>query len=229
MNEFENNYNWLKKFTLSEGASIFGVADITGKKDHIRIYPPGLLKNFNRAISVGYHLSDMVFETLVDRPNSLYHRHYKMANTYLDLLAMKIGEQIQRRNYNYIPIPASQVLDWEGLSSQASHRAIAVLAGIGWRGRSSLLVTPQFGARVRLVSVLTDMPLKADRPIEGNCGECRMCMDMCPAGAITVERYDLKACHELLKHFARTLCTSLICGICQKACGKKTIHQAIFP
>jgi epoxyqueuosine reductase QueG len=213
------NYEELKKASMDHGASLFGVADIADKKEHIYIdYPPGILDNLNYAVSLGFHLSDRVLETVVDRPNKIYYRHYKMANIYLDQLAIRVGEFIQRNGYDYMPIPTSQVLDWNGLSAHASHRAIAYHAGLGWRGKSSLLVNPRYGARVRYVSLLTDMPLKTDSPIEKDCGKCRACIDLCPAGAIHEDHYDVDACHEMLKHFGKTLHVSLICGVCVKVC-----------
>ncbi|MCE1248968.1 MAG: hypothetical protein LWY06_20210 [Firmicutes bacterium] len=213
------NYEALKKHSMDCGASLFGVADISDKKEHIYIdYPPGILDNLNYAVSLGFHLSGKVLETVVDRPNKIYYRHYKMANIYLDQLAIRVGEYIQRNGYDYMPIPTSQVLDWNGLAAHASHRAIAYHAGLGWRGRSSLLVNPEYGARVRYVSLLTDMPLKTDKPADRDCGHCRACVDMCPAGAIHDDHYDVDACHEMLKHFGKTLHVSLICGVCVKVC-----------
>ncbi|MFP4497563.1 MAG: hypothetical protein ACLFQV_05070 [Vulcanimicrobiota bacterium] len=221
MNLENENYMFLKEFALAQSASLFGVADVSGKKEYFNIYPPELLSKMNRAVSIGYHLSDAVMETIIDKPNRLYYRHYKMANMFLDQVALKIGEQIQRKGYNYIPIPASQMLEWKVCGervSHASHRAIAQLAGLGWRGRNSLLVNPKYGSRARYVSILTDLPLKADKPMEADCGKCKICMGMCPAGAITEQGYDLEACHQLLQGFGKTLHVSLICGVCQKAC-----------
>lgn len=226
MSQKEKNYNDLKQFTLSRGASLFGVADISLKKDQINIYPPEVIKKMDRAVSIGFHLSEAVLKTIIDRPNKIYYRHYKMVNMFLDQLALKVGEEIQRRGYDYFPIPASQVLDWEGLSSHASHRAIARLAGMGWRGKNNLIVNPRFGSMVRYVSILTDLPLKADQPVDGACGACRMCIDTCPAGAITEQGYDLDACHTLLKNFGKTLHVSLICGVCVKVCpGENPLWQ----
>ncbi|MCD4784119.1 MAG: hypothetical protein K8T10_09900 [Candidatus Eremiobacteraeota bacterium] len=212
------NYNQIKHFAIDKGASLFGVADISDKKEHINIYPEKILDKFDRAISIGLRLSSTVLKTIVDRPNKLYTRHYKIVNMLLDQLAILVGNKIQEEGYNYIPIPASVLLDWTELTAHASHRAIAYYAGLGWRGRSSLIVNPQYGACVRYVSILTDMPLTADAPIEMSCGKCRACIDVCPAGAIHEDGYDLDACHKMLKHFDKTLHTSLICGVCVKAC-----------
>ena len=215
------NYDHLKEYAISQGAALFGVADISDKKEHFRIYPEKILEKMNHAVCMGHHLSDAVLETIVDRPNKLYSRHYKMSNMLLDQLAIKVGNEIQKQGYDYIPIPASQLLDWSENTAHASHRAIAYYAGLGWRGRSSLLINPRHGARVRYVSVLTDMPLKTDKPLEIDCGNCKACINACPAGAIHEDHYDLKACHEMLKHFGKTLHVSLICGVCVKACRGK--------
>jgi reductive dehalogenase len=66
---------------------------------------------------------------------------------------------------------------------------IAMKAGLGDLGRMGLLITPQFGPRVRLSKVLTDLPLISDSPIEFGvtefCDKCKKCADMCPSQAIT--------------------------------------------
>jgi epoxyqueuosine reductase QueG len=66
-----------------------------------------------------------------------------------------------------------------------SHKAVARASGIGWIGRSTLLITPKFGPRICLVTLLTDMPLVPNRPMEDKCGTCRRCIEACPADAIT--------------------------------------------
>ena len=225
MNNESENYTHIERFALDRGADLFGVADISPHKEKFRIHPPRLLDKMDRAVSMGIHLSDAVFETIIDRPNKIYSRHYKMANMMLDQLALQVGGEIQRMGYDYLPIPASQLLDWDELTSHASHRAIGQLAGLGWRGRSSLLVNPRYGGRVRYVSVLTDMPLTPGTPMENRCGSCRACINACPAGAITEEGYDMDKCHRMLQHFGKTLHVSLICGVCQKACRGKELDN----
>lgn len=64
----------------------------------------------------------------------------------------------------------------------------AIEAGLGELGRNGLVITPQFGPRVRLCAVLTDAPLAVDKPIDMGvkkfCSVCRKCADKCPNGAI---------------------------------------------
>jgi epoxyqueuosine reductase len=66
-----------------------------------------------------------------------------------------------------------------------SHKLVAHLAGLGWIGKSCLLVTLEVGPRVRWASVLTDAPLMAGEPLEERCGECRGCVEVCPVGAFS--------------------------------------------
>ncbi len=65
---------------------------------------------------------------------------------------------------------------------------VAIDAGLGELGRNGLLLTPEFGPRVRLCKVLTDLPLKPDKPIEFRiqhfCESCVLCAENCPSGAI---------------------------------------------
>ena len=66
---------------------------------------------------------------------------------------------------------------------------LAIKAGLGEYGRHGLLITREFGPRVRLGKVFTDMPLAHDRParfgVRELCELCRACTDACPARAIT--------------------------------------------
>ena len=69
---------------------------------------------------------------------------------------------------------------------------LAVDAGLGELGRNGLLVTPQFGPRVRICKVLTDLPLEPDKPIDFGvqeyCEKCKKCLENCPAGAISEDK-----------------------------------------
>ncbi len=69
---------------------------------------------------------------------------------------------------------------------------LAIDAGLGELGRNGLLVTPQFGPRVRLCKVLTDLPLEPDKPIDFGvqeyCEKCKKCLKNCPAHAISEDK-----------------------------------------
>ena len=120
-----------------------------------------------------------------------------------------------------MPIPASQLVDWKNQRGHLSHKHVARAAGLGWIGRNNLLVNEKFGSRVRLATILTDLPLVIDSPSLRNCGSCQACLSVCPAGAISDQQEDFNhlRCYEQLRTFAKTLHISHnICGICVKAC-----------
>ena len=121
-------------------------------------------------------------------------------------------------------MPASQIVDWENQKGHLSHKKIGYLAGLGWIGRNNLLVNAKLGSQFRLVSLLTDMPLKTDNPVKDDCRECRLCISICPAGAIgqTPADFDHQKCFAKLKDFQRQrLVDQYICGVCVNICRGK--------
>ncbi len=57
-------------------------------------------------------------------------------------------------------------------------------SGIGWRGKHSCIISPQYGSWIFLSEIITDLELPADQPLEDRCGSCRLCLDACPTGAL---------------------------------------------
>jgi len=204
----------LEGLAKENGASLFSVAE-TGEEERREF-------GLKRAIVLAVRLSDAVIERVIDRPTKPYLHHYKQVNYLLDRMALLLANHIQEKGKDALPIPASQVVDWARLKGDLSHKKMAYLAGLGWIGRQSLIVSPQFGARIRLVTVLTDLELPAQKPIDAGCGKCIACIKACPAGAIkdNVADFDLSACKSQLEIFRKEI-GQHICGICVKACNGK--------
>lgn len=219
MEEKKQNYEELKRFVLDLGISVFGVADIIEERERFLLDRKTSVQ-FDRALSMGKRLLDPAIEDIEDRPTPLYFHHYRQLNFFLDRAAYLVATFIQEKAFKALPIPASQTVDWKNQKGHLSHKRIGELAGLGWIGRNNLLVNPKWGARFRLVTVLVDMPLEADKPLEEDCGDCRMCLSVCPAQAIKrKEDFDHWACYEKLKDFHKLpLIGQHICGICVKAC-----------
>ena len=221
MKERKENYEKLKRFALDQGLSLFGVADITGIREEFRL-DKKLRSKFDRGISLGKRLIDGVLEDIKDRPTQLYFHHYRQLNFFLDRAAFLLSSLIEDLGFPALSIPASQTIDWKKQRGHLSHKKVGYLAGLGFIGRNNLLVSPEFGAKFRLVTVLTDMPLEADKPLEADCGLCKKCLKPCPAQAIRErkEDFDHRACFEKLKEFRNEgIVGQYICGICVKACS----------
>ena len=220
----KKNIERLKTLCQEWGASLFGVADLRPYEREGILLPPDIIDRLFSAISVGFHLSDAILEGIENQPTPHYFHHYQRVNILLDTIGLMVTSSIQNLGFQAMPIAASQILDWKNQRGHLSHKHVARAAGLGWIGRNNLLVNEQFGSRIRLVTILTDLPLEIDSPQVKDCGSCRACLKVCPAGAIKEkqEDFDHLRCYEQLRVFAKTLHFSHnICGIWVKACRGK--------
>jgi len=218
-----------------------GVADLTPFKEEGKAIPQDLLEPYSVALSMAIGLDDEIIDGITDRPTNDYAHLYWKVNDLLNRASFAASMWIEKQGYKAKAIPASYFAHEPSLMGNLSHKAVARMAGIGWQGKSLLLITPEHGPRVRLVTVLTDMPLKVDGPVKNRCGDCMECTEACPVGAIkgtsledpddTSSYYenreqalDLRACYERTKeNRAIPEYGTLVCGVCIRACpwGKK--------
>lgn len=223
----DKNFGALEHYAKNAGISIFKTCSLEGLADS---FHPALKENpftirMTAAVSMAFHLSDAILEGIFNQPTPHYAMHYNRVNSLLDDAALKITAIIQNSGFNAMPVPASQIIDKSSQRGYLNHKIIAAAAGAGFIGRNNLLVTPEFGSRVRLVTVLTDAPLKLCGPVEDGCGGCYKCVSACPAGAIgeTPGQFCLAKCVEQISKFQRLMFVAKgICGVCVKACeGRK--------
>ena len=74
-------------------------------------------------------------------------------------------------------------------------RDLAALAGLGWQGKSTMLIHPRAGTFFFLASVFTTLELPPDEPMRDHCGTCTRCITACPTGAITApQQLDARLC-----------------------------------
>ena len=214
-------YGDLKALALSSGAAVFGVGQTDDLRPHYEALPLDQTEGLIRGITIGAPVSAAVLRGCVIGPTRHYLHNYRMINWLLDQTAAKIAIAIQTAGYSALPIPASQIVDWEAQTAHLSHKMIAIRAGLGWIGRNNLLVHPQFGSKIRLATILTDMPLRTDAPLQRDCGDCRKCIAVCPVSAISDSHreWNKAACLEKLKYFAKAHNVGqYICGLCVKVC-----------
>jgi len=178
----------LSEFAIHKGADLFGVADLRPVREYIIQQGGEFFGRFTHAITIGIKLSNSVVDQLnpqMPADYSLYGFHvYKTVSPLLDTIAHFLSRELERSGFNALPIPTSQFRNVGERISLFSHKLAAHLAGLGWIGKNCLMITPEFGPRVRLASVLTDCELASGNPMEGKCGDCTVCVDVCPVGAI---------------------------------------------
>ena len=171
-------------------------------------------------ISLVYPLIGEVFETYDKYPSGVYQDHYRIVNGYLNAEALKLCRYISNLGFKALPVPASQSV--EPFYGHLSHRMAALLSGNGWIGKSALLITEEHQAKVRLVTILTDLPLTGRKPqVPYLCADCRKCIDVCPVKAITEDPKGIRReiCYKYLQSLIkRDIVEELICGLCIKVC-----------
>ena len=113
---------------------------------------------------------------------------YVVPNWSLSEAAMRLARFLERSGHTALPFAPTGLLYKFGTRADFSHRHAAVAAGLGEFGLSGLLLTPEFGARQRLVSIVTDAPLEAS-PMYAGPALCRpdrckrACIRACPTKA----------------------------------------------
>lgn len=219
-NLYEND---LRAMLLAGGADLVGFSCV-------REELPEELKMYPYAVTIVRKLAKAVTNTIQGAPTMIYFQHYRMTNTKLDLLALDAVSFIEKQGYLALPIAASQSTpdEKEAYRGVFPHKTGAVKAGLGFIGKSGVLITEEYGSFVRLATVLTDMPLEPSGEVKhSKCGMCNICRDACPAGAITGKEYipgherseifDAKKCSEHMKTY-KNIGRGAVCGICMSVC-----------
>jgi epoxyqueuosine reductase QueG len=211
---------------IKAGASLVGFADISA-------LPADVRGSVESAISIAAALDVSVIKEISEGPTQRYYQEYKRVNEFLSSLCASAVDDLKGRGHNAVAIePTIEIggLTKKTLTTPLPHKTVATLAGLGWIGKSALLITEQYGPAIRLATVLTDAPFKAGNAIDDSrCGDCTKCVDRCPAKAISgknwmrgMERefiYDAHACcDEATSASGRIQVPATICGICINAC-----------
>lgn len=221
----------VKQLLIEKGANLVGIADLNHFRGKLPVIPENLLNSYKYGVAFAIKLNYEIIEHIKDKPTPEYANQYLKVNNFLNKISVEIVEWIQSQGYKAVNILASDVKDETRLMGSISHKAVARMAGIGWQGKSLLIVNPEIGPRLRLATILTDMPLTPDTPpLPNRCGKCKACVVFCPAKAIknvsTGSNYkspeiavDLNKCDEKLYEFARLPGVGVrICGVCIKVC-----------
>ncbi len=115
---------------------------------------------------------------------SMYARgrdYHKILRERLQKLASRIEGEAGQFGYR-VATDSAPVLEVE----------LARKAGLGWRGKHTLLLSQDSGSMFFIGEILTDLPLPVDAPTSDHCGSCSRCIDICPTQAITAP-YELDA------------------------------------
>src|SRR5687768_981103 len=126
-------------------------------------------------------------EVLAD-PEAAYLSRYALGRDYHKVMRRRLQRLADRIEAAVGPFRYRAFTD----SAPVMEVALAQKAGLGWRGKHTLLLNREAGSYFFLGEIYTDLPLPVDAPLDEHCGTCRKCLDACPTGAI-VGPYELDA------------------------------------
>lgn len=222
----------LKQYLTPPDEYIFGTADLTGLVDR-------KFWKYRTGISIGRKLDDQIVNSIKDGPTLEYYNHYKQVNKELSETASRIRDKLHEKGIDAVVIKPTISTDskefeecMSTLTVDVSHKMVATRAGLGWIGKTDLLISREFGPRLRLVSLLIEQePEGHIHPVDkSRCGTCTICVDQCPAGAANGLLWDTGIHRDLFfnAHKCRDMCADLarqklgvnerICGLCVSVC-----------
>ena len=158
-------------------------------------------------------------------PTAAYVAEYRRVNNALVVVGEALVALLESGGYRAVRVDDDAPDGADDPPIFASKTA-ATQAGLGWIGKTALLVSHAYGSAARLGTVFTDLPLGAGAPVmTGRCGACRICVDACPAdagrdvawraGLPREVLYDATACDAYQRQFPEF---DEICGICIWSC-----------
>ncbi len=162
---------------------------------------------------------------------NFYSKEYDRLNSLLNQTSQAIADR-----FGGIPVTATlhalsdkinHVTDYYGLT--ISHRVVAEMAGLGWRGKNGLLINEKFSCAIRFASVITTLPLASPGKTGSLCGTCHACEDACTFIKNREALPDYREnCRRYLIHLQSKGVENEVCGKCIQACYRDSIFNEQF-
>lgn len=175
----------------SLGADLVGVTSPRAMKRYPEQHAwiSRILPGTRSILVVGMRIPPAALEAAPENPRIA---QYSTLGIYAELerLGYQLTRSLDDLGYRAAAIPAhlpiSMDAESRGLRAEISHRHAAREAGLGTIGLNGCLLTPEFGPRIRLISILTDAPLVPGKQLKKPlCTNCYRCLFACPAEAIS--------------------------------------------
>jgi len=219
----------LNEMALRLGADLFGVAFVDDLNDApLGHRPTEILPNAKSVIVLGMKMLDAQADILptdgdffgAGPRQDMFKGHSDFISQQLDGVGYAVSRFLEKKGFKaYHQMASKGGVDQRYLMGLLSLKHLGGKAGLGVLGRHSLLITPQYGPRVRLTAIVTDAELQPDTHTDKDfCKNCENpCISMCPAKALRTPIDD--APYEINKFAcSQYLSTRPTCGVCLKVC-----------
>ena len=193
-------------------------------------WPQSIYPETKTVIVIGLPVQLPIVETA---PSIYYHELYTIVNNLLDSKAYEISNYLTEKGYPSIYLPRDGYGNIDVLLKNPvaffSHKHAAYLAGMGSFGENNLLLTKEYGPRVRFTSIFTSAKIEGD-PITGDdlCTHCERCVIHCPVNAIPNQIESSTDSSKIYRPINKIACATRSkmlrkdykspCGICIKVC-----------
>jgi epoxyqueuosine reductase len=137
---------------------------------------------------------------------------------FLEEAAFSIMEYLEDKGYRQLIIHTEDEFDPINRLGFISLKVLAKAAGIGWQGRSLLIISPKYGPLHRLIAILTNLPLQINQTIKNECGNCQKCIKACPQAALTFVIFEDHPTHRKDVLDINTCLGDNGCLVCLLAC-----------
>lgn len=170
------------------GVDLFGVTELNDLMEHELTIDNTILDGYSRALSIGIVIPKSLMQQLLTQNNissNLYDQF--LDHTILPMLdraALFMTLILEKKGFHALPLPA-KLSQWAPQTPYYFHDLMASYAGIGWLGKNNALVSKSYGTRIRCTTIITDAPLPADTPVASQCDQCTLCIEQCPAQALS--------------------------------------------
>ena len=219
----------LKEMSKRFGADLFGVASAEDLNDAPQGHrPKDILPNAKSVIVLGMKMLDAQTDILptngdffgVSPRQDMFKGHSTFISQELDRAGYAIARFLEKKSFKaYHQMASKGGTDQRFLMGLLSLKHMATKSGLGVFGRHSLLITPQYGPRVRLTAIVTDAELQPSTSIDRDfCKDCENpCISLCPANALEKPSHD--SSYEINKFACcQYLNTRPTCSVCLKVC-----------
>jgi epoxyqueuosine reductase len=214
--------NKIKEIVARCGADACGIAGVAGFSAAPKGYHPAdILSDSKSVVVFGKQFPQGTFRAKSTAPYTMVRNQLINA---LDTIALSLSYRIEEMGYTAVPIPSSE--PYEYWDSQRRHgrgilslKHAAHIAGLGSIGKNTLLINREFGNRLWLGGLITNLELVPDSPGEPICPDtCRICVDACPQSALDATTIDQQKCREICFSSTEGGGWLIKCNMCRVEC-----------